>query len=123
MAKDGGDETQAERQRYTCHACRHRFDDLTGTIFAGRHQPLRTWVLCLYFMGLNLSNLQVAQELGLNPGDVQDMTTKLREGIVTRRPEVALTGAVECDEVYVVAGHKGHPEVVFKKGGTAGVGG
>ena len=24
---------------------------------------------------------------------------------------------VECDEVYVVAGHKGHPEAVKKKGG------
>ena len=25
-------------------------------------------------------------------------------------------GEVECDEVYVVAGHKGHPEAVRKKG-------
>jgi hypothetical protein len=24
---------------------------LTGTILAGHHRPLRTWVLCLYFMG------------------------------------------------------------------------
>ena len=28
-----------------------------------------------------------------------------------------LEGEVECDEVYVVAGHKGHPEAVKKKGG------
>jgi hypothetical protein len=27
---------------------------------------------------------------------------------------------VECDEVYVVAGHKGHPESVRKKGGLPG---
>ena len=40
-----------------------RFDDLTGTVLAGHHQPLRVWVLCLYFMGLNLSNRQIAQEL------------------------------------------------------------
>jgi hypothetical protein len=33
-----------------------RFDDLTDTIFAGHHQPLKVWILCLYFMGLNLSN-------------------------------------------------------------------
>jgi hypothetical protein len=25
-------------------------------VLAGHHQPLRVWVLCLYFMGLNLSN-------------------------------------------------------------------
>ena len=42
-----------------------RFDDLTGTVLAGHHQPLRVWVLCLYFMGLNLSNRQIAKELDL----------------------------------------------------------
>ena len=46
----------AARQRYRCKACAGRFDDLTGTVLAGHHQPLRVWVLCLYFMGLNLSN-------------------------------------------------------------------
>jgi hypothetical protein len=30
-----------------------RFDDLTGTVLAGHHQPLRIWLLCLYVMGLN----------------------------------------------------------------------
>lgn len=39
----GKDDTQKERQRYQCHACNKRFDDLTGTVFAGHHQPLRTW--------------------------------------------------------------------------------
>jgi hypothetical protein len=91
------------------------FDDLTGTVFAGPHQPLRIWILCLYFMGLNLSNEQTAQELDLDPNDVQVMTAQLREGIVARKPEVPLSGEVECDEVYVVAGHKGHPEAVQKK--------
>ena len=44
----------------------------------------------------------------------QKMTTQLREGIVERKPEVTLSGEVECDEVYVVAGHKGKPEEVKK---------
>jgi hypothetical protein len=48
------------------------------------------------------------------------MTTLLRDGIVQRKPEVKLRGEVECDEVYVVAGHKGHPEAVRKKGEKAG---
>ena len=72
-------------------------------------------------MGLNLSNAQIAQELGLNPDDVQRMTEQLRQGIVARQPEPTLSGEVECDEVYVVAGHKGHPDAVKKK--AAGVGG
>ena len=49
VVRDGFDETQAHRQRYRCKACTGRFDDLTGTVLAGHHQPLRVWVLCLYF--------------------------------------------------------------------------
>jgi transposase-like protein len=119
VTKDGRDDTQPERQRYKCHGCRQRFDDLSGTIFAGHHRPLRVWVLCLYFMGLNLSNEQIAQELDIDPDDAQVMASRLREGIVERKPEVQLSGEVECDEVYVVAGHKGHPEAVRKKGDPA----
>src|SRR3954471_2834120 len=121
--KQGRDETEPRRQRYECRSCGRRFDDLTETIFAGHHQPLRVWVLVLYFMGLDLSNEQIARELDLDPDDAQRMTTVLREGVVVRKPEVTLSGEVECDEVYVVAGHKGHPEAVRKKGGSAGAGG
>ena len=66
VARHGHDDRQPERQRYRCTACQARFDDLTDTIFAGHHQPLRIWILCLYFMGLNLSNQQIARELDLN---------------------------------------------------------
>ena len=116
VVKQGRDETQPVRQRYECRSCGRRFDDLTGTVFAGHHQPLRTWILVLYFMGLNLTNEQIAHELDLDPDGAQRMTTQLREGVVQRKPEVVLSGEVECDEVYVVAGHKGHPEAVRKKG-------
>ncbi len=69
-----------------------RFDDLTGTVLAGHHQPLRVWVLCLYFMGLNLSNRQIALELGLCRSDVQAMTEQLRRGLVAKAPAVELRG-------------------------------
>jgi transposase-like protein len=116
VKKRGKDETQPARQRYQCIGCGRQFDDLTGTIFAGHHQPLKAWILCLYLMGLNLSNQQIAHELGLNKDDVQQMTCQLREGIVAKKPQPILSGQVECDEVYVVAGHKGHPDAVLKKG-------
>jgi len=67
-------------------------------------------------MGLNLSNRQIAEELELNESDVYQMTTQLREGVEQKSPEVTLSGTVEMDEVYVVAGHKGHTEEVKKKG-------
>ena len=113
--KRGHAEQQSARQRYECQDCGRQCDDLSETIFEGHHQPLRVWLLCLYFMGLNLSNQQIAAELDLDKDAVQGMTTPLREGIAQKKP-IQLSGAVECDEVYIVAGHKGHPEVVAKLG-------
>jgi len=117
IIKRGFDETEPHRQRYSCHHCGRRFDDLSKTVFSGHHQPLKVWILCLYLMGLNLSNQQIAQELSLNKDDVQQMCSQLREGVESNKPEPTLQGEVECDEVYIVAGHKGHPEAVKKKGG------
>ncbi len=117
VVRDGFDETQVHRQRYRCKACAGRFDVLTGSALACHHQPLRVWVLCLYFMGLNLSTRQIAQELGLDRSDVQAMAEQLRSGLVAKTPPVRLDGEVEMDEVYVVAGHKGQLAVVAKGGG------
>ena len=116
VIRNGHDEVQPHRQRYLCKACHGRFDDLTNTVLAGHHQPLRVWVLCLYLMGLNLSNLQIAAELGLGASDVQAMTEHLRSGLAARTPAAKLEGQVEIDEVYVVAGHKGQPAEVVKRG-------
>ncbi len=136
MIRDECDDTQPHRQRYRCKACKGRFDDLTGLdaasrhlppgdryamVLAGHHQPLRVWVLCLYFMGLNLSNRQIAGELGLAVSDVQAMTEQLRRGLAARTPAVELKREVEIDEVYVVAGHKGQPAAVAKGSGSDAV--
>lgn len=83
-------------------------------MFAGHHQPLKVWILFLYFLGLNLSTRQIAKELNLNKDDAQRMAQILRSGVVENKPETVLSGKVECDEVYVVAGHKGQPEEVKK---------
>lgn len=119
ITKQGRDETQPERQRYPCQSCERRFDDLTDTIFAGHHQPLRIWMLCSYLMGLNRSNTQIAQELDLNQDDAHPRTTQLRQGIVSKNPSATLSGEVQGDEVYLVAGHKGQPDEVAKKGAGA----
>lgn len=120
VIRNGHDEGQPHRQRYLCKACGGRFDDLTDTVLAGHHQPLRVWVLCLYLMGLNLSNRQIAEELGLGSSDVQAMTEHLRHGLAVRMPPAKLEGEVEADEVYIVAGHKGQPAEVAKRGGRGG---
>src|SRR3954454_20185846 len=123
VIRHGRDDTQAQRQRYRRNDCRARFGDLTGTVRAGHHRPLRVWVLCLYLMGLNLSNRQIALELDLGETDVQAMTEQLRHGLAAKLPPARLEGAVEIDEVYVVAGHKGRPADVAKGGGWDAVDG
>jgi transposase-like protein len=84
VIRRGFDDTESARQRSACHDCHTRFDDLTDTIVAGHHQPLKVWVLCLYFMGLNISNDQIAHELDVDHSDVHQMTTQLRQGIVKK---------------------------------------
>src|SRR3712207_1075679 len=91
VTRHGFDATHSHRQRYRCKGCQARFDDLTGTVLAGHHQPLRVWVLCLYLMGLylmglylmglNLSDRQIALELDLAVSDVPAMTEQLRAGL------------------------------------------
>ena len=85
--KRGFHSTQKHRQRYLCQSCQTHFDDLTQTVFAGHHQPLKVWIICLYFMGLNVSNQQIAAELQLNKDDVQVMSSQLREGIVVKKSQ------------------------------------
>lgn len=87
VGKRGKHTQQKARQRYRCKGCRKQFDDLTDSVFEGHHQPLKVWVLCLYFMGLNLSNQQISQELDLNKDDVQEMTTQLRSGVVEKKSQ------------------------------------
>jgi hypothetical protein len=44
------------------------------------------------------------------------MTEQLRHGLAAKVPAAPLEGEVEIDEVYVVAGHKGRPAAVAKRG-------
>ena len=69
---------------YECHDCDTRFDDLTDTIFA--ITSLKVWILCLSFMGLNVSNEQIAHELSLNESDAYQMTTAAWRDRKKRRP-------------------------------------
>lgn len=75
----GKHSTQTARQRYECKHCQKRFDDLTGTPLKGHHLPITAWVLCIYLMGLNLSNRQIAQELDISESEAHKMCQQIRE--------------------------------------------
>ena len=115
IPKRGKDDTEPHKQRYECKQCEKRFDDLTNTVFSGHHQPLRTWIIFLYFMGLNLSTEQIAKELNLNKDDAHYMASILRSGVVEKKAKITLSDEVECDEVYIIAGHKGNSAAVKKR--------
>lgn len=100
---------------YGCEDCNRHFNDLTGTLFQHSKISLKSWMCCLHLMGLNVSNRQIAKELNISEKTAQSMTDKLRTRVEKNSPDVVLSGEVELDEVYVVAGHKGHPEAMKKK--------
>lgn len=86
IVRKGFHNTEKARRRYRCQGeCCAQFDDLTETVFEGHHQPLEVWVVCLYLMGINLSNQQIGRELGLNKDDVHAMTMHLREGVELKK--------------------------------------
>lgn len=59
------------------------------------------------FDRIELSNYQITQGLDLNKDDVQQMLSQVCSGVVAPMPSVTPEGEVECDEVYIMAGHKG----------------
>ncbi len=76
---------------------------------------------CPYFLGLDLSNRQIAPEWGLGAPDARAMTGQSRNGLAAKAPQVSLPGEAEIDEAHVVAGHKGQPADVEKRGVRDGV--
>ena len=115
VKKNGTSNRSPLLQRYKCNGCKKRFDDLTGIIFSGSHHSVCVWITLIYFVGLNLSNLQIAAELDLTEKVAQDMATSVRTAIYEKKPKPILSGTAECDEAYIVAGHKGHPGAVQRQ--------
>lgn len=84
VIKNGNATYREELQTYKCKGCKKKFNDITDAIFQDSNKSLKVWILTLYFMGLNLSNVQIAKELDMTEKTAQEMTTRLREGIVKK---------------------------------------
>jgi len=81
-------------------------------ILAGHHQSLRSWILCLYLIGLNLSIFKSLQNLT----SIQTMRCGWQRnyGLASQRTNLPFAWQEKWVIVYVIAGHKGQPEVVKK---------
>lgn len=99
-------------------------------MLAGHYQPLRVWVLCLYFNRLSRLNQQIVKELSLCGFDVSVMMKQLGSVLVAKTLEVTHKGEMEADaqafswidRIHVVTGQEGQPAAAKRDGSgdTAG---
>jgi len=92
---------------YHCTSCDKYFNVKTGTIFAYTNIPLKKWIMAIYLLSLNRSNLQIAEELDVNSNTANRIINLIRDSILAEQLKEKLSDKVEVDEVYVKAGEKG----------------
>lgn len=76
VIKRGFDNTESERQRYSCNQCRKRFDDLTNTVFSG-HQASKNLDRLPLFDGLKpVQSSDCSRAFSYNKDDVHLLAEK-----------------------------------------------
>jgi hypothetical protein len=81
---------------------------------AGHRQPLRAWGFCLYFIELNLSNRQIAEELSLTESEVSGDDYALAPQPGGQDAGSRSTGRCRDRWGPMVAGREGNPAAVEK---------
>lgn len=100
--------------RYTCHPCSQKqgrevtFTDLHGTIMEGSHLDVRYWLWAWWLWVTGESILRIHKELRVNRKTAERMVRLFQLSYFTLRFRLLLSGPVEIDEAYIIAGHKGH---------------
>lgn len=91
--------------RWQCQSCHRAFSATVGTIFHHTHIPLPTWFIALAIMlnaKKNVSNAQLARDLGLPYKTAWSLALRIREAMRTDPAQMRLfKGIVEIDEVYI----------------------
>lgn len=91
--------------RWQCQACHRAFSATVKTIFHHTHLPLQTWFLALVLMlnaKKNISNAQLARDLGLPYKTAWALALRIREAMLEDPEQHRLFhGIVEMDEAYI----------------------
>ena len=93
----------SESGRYHCTECNHNFSITVGTIFENTKISLRKWFLAIYLITSNkkgVSACQLARDLDITQKTAWHILHKSRS-VFSQNDSNALTGTVECDEMYL----------------------
>lgn len=89
--------------RYHCTACNHNFSVTAGTIFDNTKISLRKWFFAIYMITSNkkgVSSCQLARDIKVSQKTAWNMLKDIRKTFF-QNDDDALTGTVECDEMYL----------------------
>jgi transposase-like protein len=89
--------------RYHCTECNHNFSVTVGTIFENTKVSLRKWFFAIYMITSNkkgVSSCQLARDLNITQKTAWHILHKIRS-VFSQNDSSALTGTVECDEMYL----------------------
>ena len=93
----------ASNGRIYCTHCRHNFSCTVGTIFENSKLSLRKWFFAIYMITSNkkgVSSCQLARDLDITQKTAWHILHKIRS-VFSQNDSSALTGTVECDEMYL----------------------
>ena len=90
-------------KRWKCGDCKHQFTVTSGTIFASRKLPIRTYLLAIAIFvngAKGHSALQLSRDLDVQYKTAFVLSHKFREAMATETADATLQGTVEVDGAY-----------------------
>ena len=89
--------------RFHCTQCNYNFSCTVGTIFENTKVSLRKWFMAMYLISSHkkgISSHQLARDIDVTQKTAWYMLHKVRS-LYAQNDSSALSGEVECDEVYI----------------------